>query len=685
MRFPRFVAPGLCAALGVLPLFAQSPAAPAAPATTRVLTPEALVGLRRVGDLALSPDGRHLLFTVRTTDLAKNGGKSEIWHLVLGASGAAAGPIAEGSSPTWLPGSAAFAFVTKDGIESRPLLDGPVVTCPVPDGVGNLSWAPNGEHFAYTQDVKVDQTVLDQNPDLPLAEARAYDDLWVRHWDRWQDGTYSHLFVQPYTGGGAAKDLMAGMSLDTPLPPFGGAEQIAWSPDGKELCYTARAVKNPEQSTDSSLFAVPIQGGPARNLTEGLPGYDQEPVYSPDGRWIAFSSMQRGGFEADKLRLVLHERKTGENRELLPDFDASPHDVRWTADSRSLFFTVEVEGTTQVYTTPLVGAGAKAVTQGRHALSGIQVAPDGQTLYALRTTMERPAEVVRIDVATGAISPLTDVNGEAYAGLALPQIDGEWFDTTDGKKVQAWIVKPPNFDPAKKYPFLLYCQGGPQSMVGQGFSFRWNFHLMAAQGYVIAGVNRRGLPGFGQAWNDEISGDWGGQAMRDLLSVCDAMQKRPYVDRARSAAVGASFGGFSVYWLMGNAGDRFACMISHCGVFNLESMYLATEELWFVDWDLGGPFWKSPEVAAKYQQFSPHRYVQNWKTPLLVITGEKDFRVPYDQSLQAFTAAQVMGVPSRLLEFPNEGHWVQKPQNGVLWQREFFGWLARWCKPKANK
>jgi dipeptidyl aminopeptidase/acylaminoacyl peptidase len=291
---------------------------------------------------------------------------------------------------------------------------------------------------------------------------------------------------------------------------------------------------------------------------------------------------------------------------------------------------------------------------------------------------------VRIDPKTGAITPLTDVNGPAFASLAQPTIDGEWFDATDGKKVHAWIVKPPHFDPAKKYPFLLYCQGGPQSMVGQAFSFRWNFHLMAAKGYVVAAVNRRGLPGFGQAWNDQISRDWGGQAMQDLLSVCDAMQKRPYVDKARSAAVGASFGGYTVYWLMGNAGDRFAAMIAHCGVFNLESMYLATEELFFVNWDLGGPYWSSPETADLYRRFSPHRYVQNWKTPLLVIHGEKDYRVTYDQGLQAFTAAQQQRVPSRLLTFPGAGHWVLRPQDGILWQREFFAWLERWCKARGS-
>lgn len=675
--------------LGLRPVLVAAALAAVVPAQQR-LTAETLAQLQRVGELALSPDGAHLLFTVRTPDLAANRSKSIVWLLAT-TPGAKAAAVGEGTAPVWLPTSRAYAFVTKDGITTMALHEDGATPTAVAGGVQNLSWSPAGDRFAFTQSVAIDPPVTAAHPDLPKANARAYDDLMVRHWDTWGDGSYSHLFVLSPGAGGKPLDLMAGERVDTPMPPFGGAEQIAWSPDGKELCYTARRVPNPEASTDSSLWAVPATGGPARNLTPDMPGYDQDPVYSPDGRWIAFGSMARAGFEADKLRLMLHERATGKNTELLPGFDASAHEVRWTADSQRLFFTVETEGTTQVFTTSLAQPNATPVTKGRHALTGLQVAPDGSVLYALRATMERPNEVVRIDGKTGAITALTDCNGAVFATLALPVIDGEWFPTTDGKKVHAWIVKPPGFDPkvsfkdSKEYPFVLYCQGGPQSMVGQAFSFRWNFHLMAAKGYVVAAVNRRGLPGFGQAWNDQISRDWGGQAMADLLSVTDAMQKRPFIDKARSAAVGASFGGYTVYWLMGNAGDRFAAMIAHCGVFNLESMYLATEELWFVDWDLGGPFWRSPETADLYRRFSPHRFVQNWKTPLLVIHGEKDFRVPYDQGLQAFTAAQLQGVPSRLLVFLDEGHWVLQAQNGVLWQREFFAWLDRWCGDKAGK
>ncbi len=663
-------------------LAARLPALPQEPSAAP-LTAEQLAALQRVGEPALSPDGQHLLFTVRRTDLPANRSIGTVY--LMPAGGGEAKAIGEGSQPCWGADGASYAFATKDGIRVMPLAGGADLTLAVPGGAANLSWAPDGEHFAYTQDVQVEPTLRELYPDLPKAQARVYDDLMVRHWDHWRDGSYSHLFVRARSGD-AAKDLLAGQRVDTPLPPFGGAEQICWSPDGTRLCYTAKRVVDPERSTDSGLYVARIDGtGEHTLLTDGMPGYDQDPAWSPDGTQLAFCSMARAGFEADRLRLMVHDFATGSNRELLAGFDASVHGLNWSRDGKQLFFTVETEGTTQLFRCVVADGKPVPVTNGRHALDAIQVSPDAAVVYALRATMERPAELVRIVVASGAMQPLTDWNGTVFQHLQLPTIEAEHFAATDGKQIQAWIARPPGFDPQRRYPLILYCQGGPQSMIGQGFSFRWNFHLMAAKGYVVAAVNRRGLPGFGQAWNDQISRDWGGQAMRDLLSVCDAMQARPYIDKRRTAAVGASFGGYSVYWLMGNGGDRFACMISHCGVFNLESMYLSTEEQWFVNWDLGGPFWASAATDAAYRQFSPHRYVQNWKTPLLVITGERDFRVPYDQSLQAFTAAQMQGVPSRLLEFPDEGHWVLQPQNGVLWQREFFAWLDRFCQREVGR
>lgn len=676
-----------CAGSSLAPRPAASPqASESRPSATarpqRPFPPERLYAIPRVGEPALSPDGTQLLYTVRTVDLAQDRSTAEVHLLVLGSGlSRVDAVVGQGSSPCWLGDGSRYAFFAKDGWHVRDARTNAETVRDLGGETSNLLPSPDGTRVAFTRAVAVETTAKDLHPDLPLASARIHDDLMVRHWDHWLDGTRSHLFTAALAGGDAV-DLMPKEPFDTPLVPFGGSEQIAWSPDGASLCYTAKKVADPERSTDSALWLVPSNGGAARCLTEELPGFDQDPAFSPDGRTIAFCSMARAGFEADRVRLMLHDVATGANRELLPDFDASVHELRWTGDGTRLYFTVETEGTTQLYTTSVANPRAVAVTKGRHALSAIQLRADGQKVYALRTAMEQPADLVEIDVVTGAVTELTGVAKDLAAAVDLPSVEAEWFPSSDGKRIHAWILKPPGFDPAKRYPFVLFCQGGPQSMVGQSFSYRWNFACLAAQGYVVAGVNRRGLPGFGQAWNDQISGDWGGQAMQDLLAVTDAMQARPYVDKARSAAVGASFGGFTVYWLMGNAGDRFACMVSHCGVFHLESMYLATEEHWFTNWDLGTPWWETKDGESPMRRFSPHRFVGFWKTPLLVIHGEQDFRVPYDQGLQAFTAAQRMGVPSRLLVFPDEGHWVLKPQNGLLWHREFYGWLSRWCSPR---
>ncbi|MBK8100507.1 MAG: PD40 domain-containing protein [Planctomycetes bacterium] len=446
------------------------------------LTPESLWQLQRVGDLQLSPDGERLLHSVRSTDLAQNRGSSKLFLLAFDGRTPPV-ELGAGSMPAWIPGNVQ-GLVLADG-KSLARVDPRTPTVrsdlALPAGFGNLKVSPSGTHIAYTRDVKIDPDLHDRHQDLPLANARAYDDLMVRHWDSWKDGTYSHLFVRALAGGPEI-DLMAGEAADTPMKPFGGAEQFCWSPDGTMLCYTCKRVGDPEASTDSSLLLVSAEGGKAESITAGMPGFDQDPAWSPDGRYIAFGSMARGGFEADRMRLFVHDRQTKTNTELLPKFDASVHGLQWTLDSKQLFFTVETEGTTQVYRCTLADKQPIAVTRGRHQLDGIQVSPDANTVYALRATMERPAEVVRIEVATGAITALTDVNGAAYARLAVPSVEAEWFPATDGKKIHAWVVKPPDFDPARKWPMVLICQGGPQSMVGQGFSFRWNYHLMAAQG-----------------------------------------------------------------------------------------------------------------------------------------------------------------------------------------------------------
>jgi dipeptidyl aminopeptidase/acylaminoacyl peptidase len=504
-----------------------------------------------------------------------------------------------------------------------------------------------------------------------------------RHWNAWHDYAYSHVHVAKFESDDGLSepiDLMKGMHFDCPLPPMGGADEFNFSPDGDELALSIKAVNNPAESTDSSVMLVSVNGGTLNNITVGMVGYDKDPNYSPDGRYIAFQSMERPGFEADRNRIMLYDRTNGSITELTEGLDQTTHNIRWNASSDTLFFDSEYTGTQQVYAMQIHTRKVKQLTSGSFNFSVVDAIPHSTHVLLTQQSMVRPTELAIVDAATNKMATITDVNEKAIAELALPQVQERWVRASDGAHIHNWLILPPGFDATKKYPALVFCQGGPQGQVGQAFSYRWNFHLMAAKGYVVLGVNRRGLPGFGQAWNDQISGDWGGQAMQDILAATDSLLTEPFVDSQRVGAVGASFGGYTVYWLMGNSQDRFKAMISHCGVFNLESMYGSTEELFFTNFDLGGPYWKSDELQAKYNAFSPHRFVGNWRTPLLVIHGEKDFRVPITQGMEAFTAAQVQGVPSRFLYFPAEGHWVTKPQNSVLWQRVFFDWLDKYLK-----
>ena len=549
------------------------------------------------------------------------------------------------------------------------------------EGVSGLKIAPSGDRIAFNVDVKLDETVQELYEDLPHADARIIDSLLYRHWNQWHDYKYTHVFVAELTNDLEVvdpRDLMPEMRADCPVPPFGGSEQFNFSPDGKEIALTIKLVNNPAESTDTSVFLTTThQAGKLRNITPNMPGYDMEANYSPDGRWIAFQSMERASFEADRNRIMLYDRSTGSIKDLTEGLDQTTHNIRWCSDSEHLYFDSETAGTQQVYEISVPSGRLRQISSGTFDFHVVTAIPEHEMVLATQSSMLRANELALIDVDSGKVATLTDVNQEFFDGIDLPTVTERWVTASDGASIHNWVITPPDFDPTKKYPLLVYCQGGPQGQIGQWFSSRWNFHLMAAKGYVVIAVNRRGLPGFGRKWNDDISGDWGGQAMRDILAATDSMLAEPYVDTKRVGAVGASFGGYTVYWLMGNSDDRFSAMIAHCGVFNLESMYGSTEELFFVNWDLRGPYWSSESTQQLYDRFSPHRYIQNWKTPLLVIHGEKDFRVPVTQGMEAFTAAQVQGVESRFLYFPDEGHWVLQPQNGVLWARIFYDWLDR--------
>ena len=657
-----------------------------------VLTPERLWQLQRVSDAVVSPDGSRLVYGVRTFDVPENKGNTDLFLLPV----AGGEPVRLTAFPgtefgaQWHPSGRKIGFLSSesgsvqlweinpDGTDLRQVSD-------LEGGINNFRYAPTGRHVSFTRDIKLDPTVQDLFEDLPKADARIIDDLMYRHWNSWHDYAYSHLFIAPYEDGtlAEAQDLMPGEKFDTPLNPFGGVEQISWHPDGRRMVYTSKKLHGAAAalSTNADLYLYDLDTGVTTNLTEGMMGYDLEPVISPDGRTLAWLSMARDGYEADRNRLFVYDFEKGTRRELTIGFDQNAQSPAWSGDSRTLYFNSDAMGTVQLYAAQVDPGTIHQLTAGVHNYGGFAVAETAGkgSLIASRVSMSSPAELFRVDAATGEAVQLTFANKPLLDRLALGKVEKRMTRATDGKEILSWVIYPPDFDPSKKYPALLYCQGGPQSAVSQFFSYRWNFQLMAAAGYIVVAPNRRGLPGFGQDWNEEISGDWGGQAMRDLLSAIDDVAAEPYVDDTRLGAIGASYGGYSVYWLAGNHEKRFKTFIAHAGVFNLESMYGATEELFFPNFDLEGPYWQEP-MPMSYEAFSPHRFVKNWDTPMLVIHGQKDFRVPVTEGMQAFTALQEKGIPSRFLYFPEEGHWIQQPQNGILWHRVFFDWLGRSLK-----
>ncbi|QIA08619.1 S9 family peptidase [Draconibacterium halophilum] len=655
-----------------------------------VMTPEVLWSFGRLGGAQVSPDGSTVLYTVTYYNIEEDKSYRDIYTIPVAGGEAKniTNSAANEYNVIWRPdgkkigylssasGSVQLWEMNPDGSDMQQVSE-------IDGGISGFKYAPDQSKVFYLKTVKLDDNIQDMFPDLPKANARLETDLMYRHWDTWHDYTYNHIFVADYSDGkvGAGKDIMEGERFDSPMKPFGGTEQIIWSPDSKTLAYVSKKKVGKEYSvsTNSDIYLYDLESGKTGNFTKGMMGYDQNPVYSPDGKFLAWESMERDGYESDKNRLFVADLETGEKKDYTADFDQNAQALSWSNDSKSIYFISDIHATDEIYKLDLTDNSIARLTDGVHNYQS--AVPVGEQLLAQKVSMSQPAELYLVDPATGKDKALTTVNKGILDQLTMGKVEKRWMETTDGKQMAVWVIYPPHFDPNKKYPTLLYNQGGPQGTVSQFWSYRWNFQMMAANDYIVVAPNRRGLPGFGQEWNEQISKDYGGQNIKDLLTAIDEMAKEPFVDETKLGAVGASYGGYSVMYLAGNHDGRFSAFIAHDGIFNFEHMYTTTEEMWFVNFDYGGAYWDKDNAAAQRSySFSPHKYVQNWDTPILIVQGEKDYRVPPEQGIAAFNAAVLRGVPAQMLYFPEENHWVLHPQNGILWQRVFFNWLDKWLK-----
>ena len=613
----------------------------------QVLSPETLWKLGRVSALGISKDGKSIVYKVSTPVVEENKSNSKFYSI----------PVTGGNAVE------VQETDTKDLVVDK-----------------NVS--PDGNYILFNQEVKTENVLgKDFYPELDKSEAQIYDGLDYRHWDTWNNGTHNHVFYALNKGSKVtAIDIMKGEPYDSPQKPSGGDEDYIWSPDSKSIIYVSKKKFGTAyaMSTNSDLYEFNIETKVTKNLTENNPGYDTYPAFSPNGD-LTWLQMKRDGYEADKNDIIVSFK--GMNMNLTANWDGSVDSFKWSVDGKKIYFTAAVDGTLQLFEVNFPGltkiaVTVKQVTSGDfdvHAIVGIS----GDNIIVSRTDMNHADEIYSYNLKKKTFTQLTKTNDETYSKLALPKFERRYVTTTDGKKMLVWVILPPNFDKTKKYPTLLYCQGGPQSPLTQFYSFRWNFSLMASQGYVVVAPNRRGMYGHGQAWNEQISKDWGGQVMDDYLSAIDDVSKESYVDKARLGCVGASYGGYSAYYLAGIHNNRFKSFIAHDGVFNTQSMFGTTEEVFFNNWDFGGPYWEKDNAVAQkaYNQFNPINFVDKWNTPILIIQGGKDYRVCIGQAQEAFQAAQLRGIKSRLLYFPEENHWVLKPQNGLVWQHEFFKWL----------
>jgi len=653
------------------------------------MTPEVLWSFGRIGSPQVSPDGETVLYTVTYYNIEENKSYRDIYTVPVagGEPVNITNSVTNESSAVWRPDGKKIGYLSSSTgsfqlWEMNPDGSGAKQITDVVGGISDFGYAPDQSKIFYLQSVKLDDDIHDLFPDLPKAEARLETDIMYRHWDSWHDYTYNHIFLADYSGKiTSGIDIMEGEKFDSPMKPFGGTEQIAWSADSKTLAYTCKKKTGKAYaiSTNSDIYFYHVETGKTTNFTSGMMGYDQNPVFSPDGKYIAWESMARDGYEADKNRLFVADLESGDKIDYSEKFDQNSASLTWSADSKSIFFISDIQATEEIFRLDLGDGSIVRVTDGIHDYQ--TVAQAGDFLVAQKVSMSQPAELYRVDPVSGKDEAITSVNKGILDQLTMGKVEKRWMKTTDGKEMLVWVIYPPHFDPNKKYPALLYNQGGPQGTVSQFWSYRWNFQMMAANDYIVVAPNRRGLPGFGQEWNEQISKDYGGQNIKDLLTSIDEVAKEPFVDATKLGAVGASYGGYSVLYLAGNHDGRFKAFIAHDGIFNFEQMYLTTEEMWFVNWDYGGPYWDETNAAAQRSYtFSPHKFIQNWDTPILIVQGGKDYRVPEGQGMAAFNGAVLRDVPAEYLYFPDENHWVLQPQNGILWQRVFFNWLDKYLK-----
>lgn len=652
-----------------------------------IMTPETLWELGRVSAEGLSPDGRWLVYGVSNYTFKEN--KSEKNLFVMPTQGGKPIQLTQkegGESVVQITEQGEVIYVYQGQLWSQPLAGGEAKQLTdLADGLENVKLSPDSKHILFSRAVLIHPYhSSDKYSDLPQSDVYIYDDLDYRHWDTFNDGRFSHPFIATYDDGkiGTPIDLLEGEPFYSPQAPFGGVEDFAWTPDSKAVLYVCkkRFGKAYASSTNTDIYRYDLRSKTTTNLTEGMAGYDTNPAYSPSGQQLAWLSMRSDGYEADKNDIVLFDKKTTQRKNLTAHWDGTVSSYRWSKDGRKIYFTAPVRGTIQLFEVEwkqaIAGSTLPRITQiseGQFDITGIVGEVDGN-LIVTSTTLTRATEIYRYDLKKKKLTAITGVNDHHYNRLAETKVAGRFTKASDGADLFSWVIYPPNFDPTKKYPTLLFCQGGPQSPTTQAYSYRWNFQLMASQGYIVILPNRRGMPGWGVKWNEDISKDWGGQPIRDYLSAIDDFATEPYVDRERIGAIGASYGGYSVFMLAGVHEGRFKSFISHCGLFDMTSWYGTTEELFFANHDLGGPYWDKNNVKT-YTDFNPITHVDKWDTPILIFQGGKDYRVPIGQGLAAFQAAQLKNIKSRLVYLPEENHWVLSGHNAFVWQREFFGWL----------